>query len=92
VLHPSVTIDTEFERFTSVLETILGHFPEGVQKDIIERPQLAEQRLKTAEGAQQLMIFICVRSRRSAQHARGAKTCQAVPDWEPFDGDSDESA
>ena len=57
VLHRSVTIDGEFERFTGTLEGILGHFPAGVQQDIIERPQLAEQRIKAAEGAQGLMIF-----------------------------------
>jgi uncharacterized protein (DUF302 family) len=58
VLHRSVTIDAEFEPFTHALEKILGHFPEGVQQDIIERPQRAEQRLKAAEGAQELMIFL----------------------------------
>ena len=58
VLHRSVTIDAEFEPFTHGLEKILGHFPEGVQQDIIERPRRAEQRLKAAEGAQELMIFL----------------------------------
>jgi uncharacterized protein (DUF302 family) len=58
VLHRSVTIDAEFEPFTHALEKILGHFPEGVQQDIVERPQRAEQRLKAAEGAQELMIFL----------------------------------
>jgi uncharacterized protein (DUF302 family) len=58
VLHRSITIDAEFELFTRALEKILGRFPEGVQQDIIERPQLAEQRLKAAEGAQELMIFL----------------------------------
>jgi len=57
VLHRSVTIDGAFERFTDALEKILGHFPADVQQDIIQRPQLAEQRLKAAEGAQELMIF-----------------------------------
>jgi uncharacterized protein (DUF302 family) len=58
VLHRSVTIDGAFEPFTAALEKILGHFPADVQQDIIERPQLAEQRLKAAEGAQELMIFL----------------------------------
>ena len=58
VLHRSVTIDAEFKLFTDALEKILGRFPEGVQKDIIERPQLAEKRIKAAEGAQELMIFL----------------------------------
>jgi uncharacterized protein (DUF302 family) len=58
VLHQSIAIDAEFELFTRALEKILGRFPEGVQQDIIERPQLAEQRLKAAEGAQELMIFM----------------------------------
>jgi uncharacterized protein (DUF302 family) len=57
VLHRSVTIDGAFEPFTAALEKILGHFPADVQQDIIQRPQLAEQRLKAAEGAQELMIF-----------------------------------
>jgi uncharacterized protein (DUF302 family) len=57
VLHRSVTIDGEFERFTRALERILGHFPADVQQDIIERPQLGEQRIKAAQGAQELMIF-----------------------------------
>jgi uncharacterized protein (DUF302 family) len=57
VLHRSVTIDGEFEAFTAALERILGHFPAGVQHDIIEQPRVAEQRLKAAEGAQGLMIF-----------------------------------
>jgi uncharacterized protein (DUF302 family) len=57
VAHRSMAIDAAFERFTSALEQILGHFPSGVQQDIIKSPQLAEQRLKAAEGAQGLMIF-----------------------------------
>ena len=57
VLHRAVTIDAQFELFTDALEKILGRFPEGVQQDIIQRPQLAEQRIKAAEGAQELMIF-----------------------------------
>ena len=57
VLHRSVAIDAEFEPFTAALEKILGHFPEGVQQDIIAQPQRAKERLKAAEGAQQLMIF-----------------------------------
>jgi uncharacterized protein (DUF302 family) len=57
VLHRSVTIDGDFKLFTEALERILGHFPADIQQDIIERPQLAEQRIKAAEGAQELMIF-----------------------------------
>ena len=57
VLHRSVTIHGDFEPFIAALERILGHFPADVQQDIIERPQLAEQRIKAAEGAQELMIF-----------------------------------
>jgi uncharacterized protein (DUF302 family) len=57
VLHRSLTIDREFELFTGALEKILGHFPAGVQQDILERPQQAAQRLKAAEGAEELMIF-----------------------------------
>jgi uncharacterized protein (DUF302 family) len=57
VLHRSVTIDGDFKLFAEALERILGHFPADIQQDIIERPQLAEQRLKAAEGAQELMIF-----------------------------------
>ena len=56
--HRSLMIDGEFGAFTGALEKILGHFPADVQQDIIERPQFAEQRLKSAEGAQGLMIFV----------------------------------
>ena len=56
--HRTVIVDGEFEAFTAALERILGHFPADVQRDIIERPQLAEQRLKSAEGAQELMTFV----------------------------------
>jgi len=58
VLHRSVTIGAKFEPFTIALETILGHFPDGVQQDIIAQPQRAKERLKAAEGAQELMIFM----------------------------------
>ena len=57
VLHRTVTIDAAFEPFTKALEKILGRFPEGVQQDIIAQPQRARERLKAAEGAQELMIF-----------------------------------
>jgi uncharacterized protein (DUF302 family) len=57
VLHRSIMIDGNFETFTNALERILGHFPEGVQQDIIAQPQRAKERLKAAEGAQELMIF-----------------------------------
>jgi uncharacterized protein (DUF302 family) len=57
VQHRSITVDGKFDAFTGALERILGHFPPDVEQDIIERPQLAEQRLKSAEGAQELMIF-----------------------------------
>ena len=57
VLHRSITFRADFERFTGSLEKILGHFPPGVQQDIVERPRVAEERLKAAEGIQGLMIF-----------------------------------
>ena len=57
VLHRSILFEASFERFTGALEKILGQFPAGVQEDIIKRPQLAEQRIRAAEGAQDLMIF-----------------------------------
>ena len=57
VLHRTVTIDGAFEPFTKALEKNLGRFPEGVQQDIIAQPQRARERLKAAEGAQELMIF-----------------------------------
>lgn len=44
-------IAREFEPFTGALESILGHYPAGVQQEIRERPQQAEQRLKAAEDA-----------------------------------------
>jgi uncharacterized protein (DUF302 family) len=57
VLHRSIALQADFGRFTESLERTLGHFPPDVQQDIIERPQLAERRIKAAEGAQELMIF-----------------------------------
>jgi uncharacterized protein (DUF302 family) len=38
-------------------EKILGHFPSDVWPELIARPQLAEQRIKAAEGAEGLIIF-----------------------------------
>jgi uncharacterized protein (DUF302 family) len=73
VLHRSVKIDASFERFTSALQKILGHFPADIQQDIIERPQLAAERLKTAEGAQGLMIF-AVFDHGAALNMVGART------------------
>jgi uncharacterized protein (DUF302 family) len=58
VSHRSVTVQADFQRFTESLEKILGHFPSDVQQDVIERPKVAQQRLKAAEGAQGLMIFL----------------------------------
>jgi uncharacterized protein (DUF302 family) len=57
VLHRSIVFDATFERFTGALEKILGQFPAGVQEDIIQRPQVAAERLRAAQGAQELMIF-----------------------------------
>lgn len=58
VVHRSITFRADFARFTESLERILGHFPPDVQQDIIERPKAAQERIKAAEGAQQLMIFL----------------------------------
>jgi uncharacterized protein (DUF302 family) len=57
MLHRSIAIDAGFERFTAALEKILGHFPRDVEPEMIARPQLAEQRIKAAEGAEGLIIF-----------------------------------
>ena len=58
MLHRSIAIDAGFERFTAALEKILGHFPRDVEPEMIARPQLAEQRIKAAEGAERLMIIL----------------------------------
>ena len=58
VLHRSVTFRADFARFTESLEKILGHYPPDVQQDVVERPKKAEERLRAAEGAQGLMIFL----------------------------------
>jgi uncharacterized protein (DUF302 family) len=73
VLHRSVTIDAQFGLFTDALEKILGRFPEDIQQDIIKRPKLAEQRIKAAEGAQELMIFF-VFDHGAALNMVGART------------------
>ena len=58
VLHRSATYQADFARFTQSLEKILGHYPPDVQQDVVERPQKAEERLRAAEGAQGLLIFL----------------------------------
>lgn len=58
VLHRSLTFQADFARFNQSLEKILGHFPPDVQQDVVERPKAAVERLKAAEGAQGLMIFL----------------------------------
>ncbi len=58
VAHRSLTFQADFTRFTHSLEKILGHYPADVQRDFIEHPKLAEERLRAAEGAQGLMIFM----------------------------------
>ena len=58
VLHRPLQSMQSLEPFTHALEKILGHFPEGVQQDVIEQPQRAQERLKAAEGAQELMVFL----------------------------------
>lgn len=58
VQHRSATYQADFARFTQSLEKILGHYPPDVQQDVVERPQKAEERLRAAEGAQGLMIFL----------------------------------
>jgi uncharacterized protein (DUF302 family) len=57
VLHRSIAYQADFGRFTESLERILGHKPPDVGEQFAGQPRLAEDRLKTAEGAQQLMIF-----------------------------------
>jgi len=56
ILHRSIAIDARFERFTAALEKLLGPFPRDVEPQIITRPQLAEERIKAAEGAESLMV------------------------------------
>ena len=57
MLHRSLAIDADFARFTAALEGMLGHFPADVRQDISERPHRAKERIRAAEGAQELMIF-----------------------------------
>ena len=57
MLHRSIDIDAGFEHFTAALEKVLGHAPSDFQTDFIARPQVAEDRIKAAEGAERLMIF-----------------------------------
>lgn len=73
VLHRTLAIDADFETFIGALEKILGHLPPDIQQDIIQRPQVAEERLKAAEGAQGLMIFL-VLDHGAALNMVGART------------------
>jgi uncharacterized protein (DUF302 family) len=57
VLHRSIAYQADFGRFTESLEKILGHIPPDVGEQFAGQPRLAEDRLKAAEGAQELMIF-----------------------------------
>jgi|SRR6516164_779622 len=57
VLHRFIAYQADFGRFTESLERILGHKPPDVEKQFAGQPRLAEDRLKAAEGAQELMIF-----------------------------------
>jgi hypothetical protein len=57
VLHRSIAYQADFGRFTESLERILGHKPPDVEEQFAGQPRLAEDRLKAAEGAQELMIF-----------------------------------
>jgi uncharacterized protein (DUF302 family) len=57
ILHRSIAIDTVFERFTTALEKVLGHYPWDADPELITQPRLAEKRIKAAEGAERLMIF-----------------------------------
>src|SRR4029077_18362481 len=57
----------------ALLERILGHFPFDIQRDLIEHPQLAAERLKAAEGAQELMVF-SVFDHGAALNLVGART------------------
>jgi uncharacterized protein (DUF302 family) len=58
VLHRSIAYQADFGRFTESLESILGHKPPDVEEEqFAGQPRLAEDRLKAAEGAQELMIF-----------------------------------
>ena len=56
MLHRSIAINAGFERFTAALEKVLGHFPSDFERQLVARPQLAEQRIKAAEGAEGLMV------------------------------------
>jgi len=58
VLHRSIAYQADFGRFTESLERILGHKPPDVEEEqFAGQPRLSEDRLKAAEGAQELMIF-----------------------------------
>ena len=57
VLHRSIAYQADFGLFTESLERILGHKPPDVGEQFAGQPRLAEDRLKAAEGAQELMIF-----------------------------------
>src|SRR5215469_86512 len=57
VLHRSIAYQADFGRFTDPLERILGHKPPDVGEQFAGQPRLAEDRLRAAEGAQELMIF-----------------------------------
>lgn len=57
VVHETVELPVNFDRFTANLERILGRFDRGNIKIAADNPKLATQRLRAAEGAQGLVLF-----------------------------------
>jgi hypothetical protein len=57
VVHETIALPVNFDRFTGNLVRILGKFDRDNVKVAATDPKLATQRFRAAEGAQDLMLF-----------------------------------
>ena len=57
VIHETVDVSVDFDRFTTRLEHLLGHYDPSVNGLFGNDPTLAIQRMKAMEGTDRFMIF-----------------------------------
>jgi uncharacterized protein (DUF302 family) len=57
VIHETVDVSVDFDRFTTRLEHLLGHYDPSVNGLFGKDPTLAIQRMKAMEGTDRFMIF-----------------------------------
>ncbi len=57
VLHISIKVDADFERFTKNLERSLGRFDDSMYQSLETDPAIVQKRLEKAAGEEGLMLF-----------------------------------